>query len=165
DLSDAVLLRTGRMAAVDVDAANRSVRVGAGALWGDVSAALAPHRLAALGGPPPDVGVAGYGLGGGYSWLGRRLGLASCSITAVELVTGDGAFHRGDADTEPDLLWAVRGGGANVGIVCTMELDVYPIPTVYGGALFFPLERAAELLPAYERWTRDLDERVTTCVR
>jgi hypothetical protein len=165
DLSGAVLLRTGRMAAIDVDVANRSVRVGAGALWADVSAALAPHGLAALAGSSPDVGVAGYALGGGYSWLGRRLGLASSSITAVELVTGDGVFHRVDTDTEPDLFWAVRGGGANVGIVCTMELDVYPIPTVYAGALFFPLDRAAELLPAYELWSRDLDERATTCVR
>jgi hypothetical protein len=165
DLSDAILLRTRRMRAVEVDAARRSVRVEAGAIWQDVSEALAPLGLVALAGSAPDVGVAGYALGGGYSWLGRRYGLASSSITAVELVTGDGRFHRVDADNEPGLFRAVRGASANVGVVCAMELDVLPIPTAYAGALFFPLSRAAEILAAYELWTRDLDERVTTCVR
>jgi FAD binding domain/Domain of unknown function (DUF4265) len=165
DLSDAILLRTRRMRAVEVDAERRSVRVEAGALWQDVSEALAPLGLVALAGSAADVGVAGYALGGGYSWLARRYGLASSSITAVELVTGDGRFHRVDADNEPGLFWAVRGAAANVGVVCAMELDVLPIPTAYAGALFFPLARAAEILAAYERWTRDLDERVTSCVR
>ncbi|MDP9220244.1 MAG: FAD-binding oxidoreductase, partial [Actinomycetota bacterium] len=165
DLSDAILLRTGRMHEVTVDADQQSVRVGAGAIWEDVTAALAPHGLAALAGSSPDVGVAGYALGGGYSWLGRSRGLAASSITAVELVTGDGLFHRVDAEHEPELFWAVRGGGANVGVVCAMELEVFPIPEVYGGGLLFPITRAAEVLPAYVEWTRGLPEVATTCVR
>ena len=165
DLSDAILLRTGRMQAVEVDPGGRSVRVEAGAIWQQVTEALAPHGLTALAGSAPDVGVAGYALGGGYSWLGRRYGLASSSITAVELVTGDGTFHRVDADTEPELFWAVRGGGANVGVVCAMELEVFPITDVYAGSLLFPLARAAEILAAYEVWTRHLDESVTSCIR
>jgi FAD binding domain/Domain of unknown function (DUF4265) len=165
DLGDAVLLRTGRLSSVEVDLDTRTVRVGSGALWADVAEALAPHGLAALAGSSPDVGVAGYCLGGGYSWLGRSRGLAVSSVTAVELVTGDGAFHRVDADNEPELFWAVRGAGANVGVVCALELEVYPIPDVYAGALLFPLSRASEILAAYEEWTRDLDEAATTCIR
>jgi FAD binding domain/Domain of unknown function (DUF4265) len=165
DLSDAILLRTGRLSSVDVDPDPRTVRVGSGALWADVAQALAPYGLAALAGSSPDVGVAGYCLGGGYSWLGRSRGLAASSVTAVELVTGDGAFHRVDADHEPELFWAVRGAGANVGVVCALELEVYPVADVYAGALLFPLSRASEILAAYEEWTRDLDEAATTCIR
>ncbi len=165
DLSDAVLLRTARMAEIEVDPDGRSVRVGAGALWADVTEALAPYGLAALAGSSPDVGVAGYTLGGGYSWLGRRYGLAASSVTAVELVTADGVFRRVDAENEPELFWAVRGGGANVGVVCALEMDVLPIAEVYAGALFFPIARAREILAAYELWSRDLDEAVTSCVR
>lgn len=165
DLSDAVLLKTGRLDNIDVDPEARIVRVGAGVIWVDVAAALAPHGLAALAGSSPDVGVVGYTLGGGYSWLGRRHGLAASSVRAVELVTGDGTFHRVDADNEPDLFWAVRGGGANVGVVCALELEVFPIADVYAGALLFPLTRASEILSAYEEWTRDLDESATTCIR
>ena len=165
DLSDAILLRTAAMQAVEVDPEARSVRVEAGAIWQQVTEALAPHGLTALAGSAPDVGVAGYALGGGYSWLGRRHGLASSSITAVELVTGDAAFHRVDASNESELFWAVRGGGANVGVVCAMELEVLPITDVYAGALLFPLTRAADILTAYEAWTRDLDEAVTSCLR
>lgn len=165
DLSDAILLRTGRLDTIEVDSEQSLVRVGAGVIWADVAAALAPYGLAALAGSSPDVGVAGYTLGGGYSWLGRRYGLAASSVRAVELVTGDGAFHRVDADNEPDLFWAVRGGGANVGVVCSLELDVYPVADVYAGALLFPLTRASEILSAYDEWTRDLDEAATTCIR
>jgi hypothetical protein len=165
DLSDAILLRTGRLNAVDVDPEALTVRVGAGVLWAEVAAGLAPYGLAALAGSSPDVGVVGYTLGGGYSWLGRRHGLAASSVTAVELVTGDGTFHRVDADNEAELFWAVRGAGANVGVVCALELDVFPIADVYAGALMFPLTRASEILSAYEEWTRDLDEAATTCIR
>src|SRR5207244_669156 len=84
---------------------------------------------------------------------------------AVLLRTGRMNQVEVDADNEPDLFWAVRGGAANVGVVCALELAVLPIPTVYAGALLFPIERAGAVLAAYEVWTRDLDEAVTTCVR
>ena len=109
--------------------------------------------------------MAGYLLGGGFSWLAREYGLGSSSVTAVELVTGDGTFHRVDAEHEPELFWAVRGGAGNLGVVTAIEMAVFSIPEVYAGALLFPIERAAQVLTAYELWTRDLDERATTCVR
>lgn len=165
DLAGTILLRTDRLRRVTVDPAHATVRAEAGVLWSEITAALAPHGLAGRAGSSGSVGVAGYSTGGGYSWLARRYGLAVSSITAVELVTGDGVFHRVDADTEPELFWAVRGGGANVGIVCALEFGALPLAQVYGGALLFPIERAAEVFAAYELWTRDLDEAATTCVR
>jgi hypothetical protein len=153
------------MREVTVDVDSRSVRVGAGVLWGEVTEALAPHGLAALAGSSPDVGVAGYLLGGGFSWLAREYGLGASSITAVEVVTGDSDVHRVDAEHEPELFWAVRGGAGNLGVVCAIEMTVYPIPEVYAGAMLFPIERAREVFEVYERWTRDLDERATTCIR
>lgn len=164
-LADTVLLRTERMRELAIDPAQRIVRAGAGVLWAEVTQALAPHGLAALAGSSGDVGVAGYTLGGGYSWLARSHGLAASAVTAAELITGDGTFHRVDADTEPELFWAVRGGAGNTGIVCALEFRALPVAQVYGGALLFPIERAAEVFAAYEQWTRDLDERATTCLR
>lgn len=165
DLAGTILLRTERLHEITVDPARATVRAGAGVVWSEITAALAPHGLAGRAGSSGSVGVAGYSTGGGYSWLARSHGLAVSAITAVELVTGDGVFHRVDADSEPELFWAVRGGGANVGIVCTLEFSAIPLPQVYGGALLFPIERAQEVFAAYELWTRDLDEAATTCLR
>lgn len=165
DLAGTILLRTELMRQVDVDPAALTVRVGAGVMWGEVTSALAPHGLAALSGSSADVGVVGYTLGGGYSWLSRRHGLAISKVIAAELVTADGSFHRVDAVTEPELFWAVRGGGANIGIVTALEFGVLPLPKVYAGSLFFPMARAREVLTAYARWSAAADDGATTCVR
>jgi hypothetical protein len=165
DLAGTILLRTDRLREITVDPTHATVRAGAGVLWSEVTDALALHGLAGRAGSSGSVGVAGYSTGGGYSWLARRHGLAVSSITAVELVTGDGVLHRVDADTEPELFWAVRGGGANAGIVCALEFGAIPLAQVYGGALLFPIERAPEVFAAYELWTRDLDDAATTCLR
>jgi hypothetical protein len=165
NLTSTILLRTDRLREITVDPARATVRVGTGTVWSEIAEALAPHGLAGRAGSSGSVGITGYSTGGGYSWLARRHGLAVSSITAVELVTGDGVFHRVDADNEPELFWAVRGGGANVGIVCALEFGAIPLPQVYGGALLFPIERAPEVFAAYELWTRDLDDAATTCVR
>ena len=168
DLSGTILLRTDRLREVTVDAAARSARVGAGVLWAEVIDAAAAHGLAALSGSAPDVGVVGYTLGGGFSWFARSFGLAVNQVTAVELVTGDGEFHRVTATStgvDAELFWAVRGGGANVGVVTALEFDLFERTEVYAGALFFPIERAAEVLRAYRSWTADLDEAATTSIR
>ncbi len=135
DLADTVLVRTSAMREVTVDAASRTARVGAGALWIDVVEAVAPFGLAALHGSSPDVGVVGYSLGGGIGWYARALGMATNSVTAVELVTADGRLVRADAEHEPDLFWAVRGGGGNFGVVTAMEFRLYPIETAFAGML------------------------------
>lgn len=165
DLTGTVLLRTDDLREVRVDAERRRVRVGAGVTWGEVTGELAPFGLVGLAGSAHDVGVVGYSLGGGCSWLARRHGLAASHVTAVELVTGDGDFHRADAETDPDLFWSARGGGGTTGIVTAVEFEALPIDEIYAGALLFPIERAAEVLAGYARWTVGLDEAATTSIR
>lgn len=165
DLTGTVLLRTDDLREIRLDLTRRRVRVGAGVTWGEVSRALAPHGLIALAGSSHDVGVVGYTLGGGFSWLAREHGLATSHVTAVDMVTGDGLVHRADATTEPDLFWSVRGGGGTTGIVTAIEFDTLPLTEIYAGALLFPLDRAAEVFAAYAAWTVNLDESATTCIR
>src|SRR5215470_4711152 len=116
-LEDTVLVKTARLSDVQIDPELLRARVGAGVIWADVSTAAAEFGLAALAGSAPDVGVVGYTLGGGVSWLARRYGLAANSVLAVELVTADGRLVRADHYHEPDLFWALRGGGGALGIV------------------------------------------------
>ena len=117
-------------------------RVAAGTLWLEVTEPASEHGLAPLAGSSPDVGVVGYCLGGGVSWLGRKHGLAANSVLAIELVTADGRLRRVDADNDPDLFWALRGGGGSFGIVTAMEIALYPVPELYAGAMWWPWERS-----------------------
>src|SRR3954466_15034445 len=139
-LAHTVLVKTERMRGVTIDPVARSARVEAGVLWAEVSEAAAEHGLAALAGSSPDVGVVGYSLGGGISWLARKHGLAANSVTAIELVNAEGELVRADAHHEPDLFWALRGGGGNFGVVTAIELELYPVAEVYAGMLAFPWE-------------------------
>src|SRR4051794_5789525 len=145
---DTLLLKTGRMTGAEIDVANRRVRVGAAAKWRDVAALASPERLAALSGSSGEVGVVGYTLGGGHGWLARKHGLACNSVLAAELVTADGRFLRADREHEPELFWALRGGGGNFGAVTALELELYPVPALYAGMLAWPWERTAEVLHA-----------------
>jgi UDP-N-acetylenolpyruvoylglucosamine reductase len=165
DLEGTMLLKTSRMRRVDIYPASRTARAEAGAEWHEVTVPAAEHGLAALAGSAADVGVVGYTLGGGMGWLARRYGLASESVTAVEIVTPDGRLVRADADNEPDLLWAVRGGGGQVGIVTAIEFALYPVREAYAGTLFFPIERSAEVLHAWREWTDTVPDEVTSLGR
>ena len=164
-LDDVVLVRTGAMAAVQVDPATRTARVEGGALWQDVVEAAAPHGLAALHGSSPDVAVTGYSLGGGLGWYARSLGLATNSVTAVELVTADGAHVRADASSNEDLFWALRGGGGNFGVVTALEFRLHPIADAYAGMLLWDRERAPEVARAWAAWSADSPDEVTTSFR
>jgi FAD/FMN-containing dehydrogenase len=164
-LAHTVLLKTERMRGVEIDAPSRRARVEAGVLWGEVTDAAAEHGLAALAGSSADVGVVGYTLGGGLSWLSRRYGLAANSVTAVELVDAEGDLIRADAEQNTDLFWALRGGGGSFGVVTALEFGLYPIREVYAGVLFFPLERGAEVLRAWRRWVDTVPDEVTSVGR
>ena len=164
-LAHTVLVKSERMRGVEIDAEKRIARVAAGVLWAEVSEAAAEHGLAALAGSSPDVGVVGYSLGGGISWLGRRYGLAGNSVTAVELVNADGELVRADADNQSELFWALRGGGGSFGVVTALEFQLYPIAEVYAGVLFFPLERGNEVLHAWRNWIEDVPDEVTSVGR
>jgi FAD/FMN-containing dehydrogenase len=153
DLAGTILLRLSELRGVTVDPSGRVARAEGGAQWGDVTSAAAEHGLAALAGSSADVGVAGYTLGGGVSWLARSHGLALNHVRVFEVVTADGEVRRVDAEHDPDLFWALRGGGGSFAVVTAIEFALFGIHEVYAGALFFPLERAREVLNAWARWT------------
>lgn len=165
DLSDVVLVRTALLDDVSVDPIARRLRVGSGVRWGAVVDATAQHGLAALHGSSPTVGVAGYCLGGGIGWYARTHGMAAQSVTAVELVTADGVHRRVDAEHEPDLFWALRGGGGALGIVTALELRLEPIVDVVAGMLWWPIEHTERVLRAWLAVAHEAPDALTTSFR
>jgi FAD binding domain/Berberine and berberine like len=166
-LEDTVLLKTERMRALSIDPARRTARVEAGAVWLEVVEAAVQHGLAALAGSSPDVGVVGYTLGGGISFLVRKYGLAANHVSAIELVTADGRLVRTDREHQPDLFWALRGGGGSFGIVTAIELELFPITDAYAGILWYPIERGPEVLHGWRELTHTdgLPDELTTVGR
>ena len=164
-LEGTILLSTQRMRGVEIDVEARTARVQAGTLWLEVTEAASPHGLFPLSGSSPDVGVVGYTLGGGLSWLARRHGLAANAVTAIELVTPDAQLVRATADVHPDLFWALRGGGGNFGVVTAMEFSLFPYDEVFAGMLLWPYERHAEVLRAWHALTADAPDELTTAFR
>jgi FAD/FMN-containing dehydrogenase len=164
-LAGTVLLRTAGLGGVRIDAEARRARVGAGALWGDVVPKASELGLAALHGSSPNVGIAGYTLGGGVSFYDRKHGLACNRVTAIELVTAGGEQIRVDAENEPDLFWALRGGGGSFGVVTALEFDLLPLPEILAGALLFPAEQASEVLQGWREWIAGVPEEMTSVGR
>jgi FAD/FMN-containing dehydrogenase len=165
DLTGTILLKTSAMTGAEIDADERRARVNAGAQWQDVVPNAAERGLVALHGSAPDIGIVGYSLGGGIGWYVRKLGLQANSVTAIELVTADGELRRVDADNEPELFWALRGGGGNFGAVTAIEFSLHEVGDLYAGVLFFPFERAAEVLHAWREWIPTVPDEVTSVGR
>jgi FAD/FMN-containing dehydrogenase len=159
-----VLVKTTRMAKVEVDAGRRTARVEGGAPWSDVIAAAAPHGLAPLSGTSAAISVAGYTLGGGLGWLSRAYGYAADSVISAEVVTADGDLVTASADEHPDLFWAIRGGGGNFGVATTLEFRLYPVGTVYAGMAMYDAARAADAFTAYREWALDEPDESNTAV-
>ena len=159
-----LLLKTNSMSSVAIDAGRRVARVGGGALWSDVIAAAAPYGLAPLSGSSPTVGVTGYTLGGGTGWLSRRYGFAADSVVRAEVVTADGELVTASASENPDLFWALRGGGGNFGVVTSLEFELFPVAGVYAGAAMFDPARAAEALSVYREWALDEPDESNTAL-
>jgi FAD/FMN-containing dehydrogenase len=164
-LEDTILVKLHRLRGVAVDPESMTARVAAGTIWIEVVEDAARHGLAALAGSSPDVGVVGYTLGGGLSWLGRKHGIGANHVTAIELVTADGELRRVDREHDPDLFWALRGGGGNFGVVTAIEFRLFPIREVYAGILWFPVDRAAEVLSEWRAWTDGLPDETTSVGR
>lgn len=164
-LDDIVVLRTSAMTGVTIDPVRRIARVEGGALWIHATEAAGDHGLAALHGSSPDVGIAGYSLGGGIGWYARRLGLATNSLTAVELVTADGEHLRADAHRNAELFWALRGGGGSFGVVTALEFRLYAIESAYAGMLIWDRELAEPVLRRWAQWAPGAPDDVTTSFR
>ena len=109
--------------------------------------------------------MVGYSLGGGIGWYARRHGLATNSVLAIEVVTADGTLVRADSENEPDLFWALRGGGGNFGVVTAIEFRLYPIAEAYAGVLFWPADRGTEVLQAWREWVDTVPDEVTSAGR
>src|SRR3954463_6425958 len=165
DMSGSILIRTHRMRQVDIDPTARRARVQAGAIWSDVSGPASAHGLAPLSGSSPDVGVVGYSLGGGVGYPGRKHGIATNSVTAIELVMADGEHVRVDASHDPDLFWALRGGGGNFGVVTALEFSLYPVASVYGGMMLWPWDDGERVISRWAELTRELPDEITSMAR
>jgi FAD/FMN-containing dehydrogenase len=153
-----LLISTRRMNRVEIDPVARTATAEPGARWRDVLAAAAPHGLGGLGGSSTDVGVVGFTVGGGLPVLGRAFGWAADRVQRMQVVTADGAVHDVDAEHEPELFWALRGGKGNAGIVTSLTFGLLPLRRFYGGTLHFPGESAPAVLRAYARWSAALPE-------
>ncbi len=149
-----------RMNGVSVDPDRGTVRVAGGATMGDMDRATQPHGLAAPGGRVSTTGVGGYLLGGGDGWMARKLGLACDALIEAELVTADGTLVRASEDENPELFWALHGGGGNFGVATSFTLRLQPLSTITFAFLFWPAEAVETVLPRYRDYMADAPEDV-----
>jgi FAD/FMN-containing dehydrogenase len=163
---DGLVIDLGGLRGLAVDPAARTVRAGGGVLWGELDAATQEHGLHTPGGRVTHTGVGGFTLGGGYGWTSSKRGLACDNLLSAEVVLADGSVVRASESERADLLWALRGGGGNFGVVTEFELRLHPLgPIVLAGLMLFGLERAGDVVRAW-RDAADAapDELSTACV-
>jgi hypothetical protein len=162
-LDDTILIKTERMRDVVIE--GEKARAEAGALAEEVAEAAIPQGMCSMPGTSPNVGVAGYTLGGGLSWLGRKHGWACNRVNAIELVTADGEPRTVDTASDPDLFWALRGGGGGYAIVTALHLELLPIAEAYAGSLLLPAQLTRDALHVYREWAAGVPEEVSSMVR
>jgi FAD/FMN-containing dehydrogenase len=157
----AVMIDLAEMKGTSVDADARTVRAEGGLNWAELNAATAEHGLAVTGGAISTTGIAGLTLGGGLGWLMAKYGLAADNVLAVELVNAEGEVLQVTEDSDPDLFWALRGGGGNFGIATTFTYRLHPLEMVTGGLIAHPVEAAPELLRFYRDAVADCPDDLT----
>jgi FAD/FMN-containing dehydrogenase len=155
-----VVVDLSGMRGVRVDPIAQTARAEGGALWGDLNSATYPFGLATTGGIISTTGVGGLTLGGGIGHLARGMGLSCDNLISADVVTADGRFLVADENQNPDLFWALRGGGGNFGVVTSFEFSLGPVKDVYGGPMFFELEHADTLLRFYREFIKDAPEQL-----
>jgi FAD/FMN-containing dehydrogenase len=165
DLAGTILLKTSRLTGVTVDPGARTATVESGALWSDVVGPAGEHGLVGLHGLSIAVGVAGYTLGGGIGWLTRLHGFASTHVRAFEVVGADGGTARVDAAGDPDLFWALRGGGGRPVIVTSFELELFELREAFAGALIWPLEEAEAVVGAWREWIARVPDELSSTLK
>ncbi len=158
-----MLIDLANMNGVEVDTDAGLAHVQGGALWGDVDRETQLHGLVAPGGVVSDTGVAGLALGGGEGWVRRKYGLTCDNMVSARVVTADGQVRTASADVNPDLFWAIRGGGGNFGVATSLTFSVHPLgPIVAFTGAFYPASDAAKVLRAYGDWARTAPNEITT---
>jgi FAD/FMN-containing dehydrogenase len=157
-----IVLDLGGLRTVAVDPERRTARVGGGSLWSDVDSAADAYGLHTTGGLISHTGVGGLTLGGGIGWLMRRHGLTCDNLIGATLATADGRTITVDEVSEPELLWGLRGGGGNFGVVTSFTFRLHPVTQVLGGLLLYRGDRATEAAAAYIEWTGSLPDDLTT---
>jgi FAD/FMN-containing dehydrogenase len=161
-LSDGgIVVDLSLMRGVDVDPESRLARVQGGALWSDVNREAHAHGLAVTGGAISTTGVGGYTLGGGLGWLMGACGLAADNLVEAEVVLASGEIVRASEDSHADLLWALRGGGGNFGVVTSFVFALQPTIEVVGGLVAHPIDAAGDLLRFYREFTADVSDELT----
>jgi len=160
-----VVIDLSDMNTVTVDPQHRRATAQGGATWADFDNETQAFGLAVTGGLVSTTGIGGFTLGGGIGWLLRRHGLTCDSLVAADVVTADGRLVHASAEENPDLFWALRGGGGNFGVVTSMEFALYPVgPTVLGGLMFYPGDAAQQVVAGWRDLTASMPDELTTLV-
>jgi FAD/FMN-containing dehydrogenase len=157
-----VMIDLASMRGSYVDPAKRRARIQGGATWNEYNRATHQHGLATTGAVISTTGVAGLTLGGGIGWLMSHFGGAVDNLTSVELVTADGDVLQVNAETDPELLWGLRGGGGNFGIAASLEFEAHPLDTVLGGLVAYPQSEALPAFAAYQEVTADAPDELAS---
>lgn len=157
-----LMVDLSRMKGVHVDARSRRVRAQGGVLWAEYNRAAHAYGLATTGGVISSTGVAGLTLGGGIGWLMPKYGMAADNLVSAEVVTADGRILTVSEDADPDLFWALRGAGANFGVVSSFEFEAHPVTSIYGGLVAFDLSNADQVFRTFRaEGERSPDELMT----
>jgi len=161
----ALLVNFAQMNRVQIHAETATAWVEAGARAGEIVQAASPYGLAPLNGLAASVGIVGYLLGGGIGWLTRQYGPGAVSIRSAELVTADSHLLQVNEHSHRDLLWGLRGGGGNFGIVTALECALYPVNTIFGGQVVYPIVQGNDVLSAYVQWVKSVPDELTSALR
>ncbi len=160
-----ILLRLAEMKEIIVDVSNRTATIGPGVSSGELLSKTEEHGLVFPSGQVSNVGVIGYILGGGLGWLSRKLGAACRSVRAATVVLADGSVVQASEGENPDLFWALRGGGGNFGVVASMTVALHPLASVFGGMLYYRMKDASKVLEFFREWTSDLGAETCATLR
>ncbi len=162
---DGIVIDLSQMKKIEVDAVNRTARAQPGMTWGEFDNATQEHHLATTGGLVSTTGIAGFTLGGGFGWLVRKYGLTVDNLLSVDMILANGQRLTASASENTDLFWGICGGGGNFGIVTSFRYRLHEVgPVAYGGAVFYPVEKARELLQFYRDWTPAMPDELSTMI-
>ena len=151
------------MKSIRVDPAHGTARAEGGVKWGEIDHETQAFGLATPGGTDPDTGIGGLTLGGGMGWLSGKYGLSCDNLVSVDLVTAQGHLLTANANENPDLFWAIRGGGGNFGVVTSFEYQLHPVgPTVLAGFVYYPFEKVSDFLRFYGDYSSRIPDEMNT---